>query len=154
MIKKYQRLRFLFYWVYVFFAIGIPIILIAQKYDVFKSVSNAPTSVKLAGGGMMIAISIFFFFNGQIKEMIANMEESPIKTTVIQIKRVFPILLIYLVLRVAEVHMGNLKFIALWSFISNLVGSIFNVYHMKFKVMVKDIKLDEKIDSRLKKVVE
>lgn len=152
MIKKYQRLRFLFYWTYTYFAIGIPSLLIAQKYDVFKSVSNASTTVKLAGGGMMIIIVVFFFFHGQINEMIDHMDESPIKTTVIQVKRCMPILVIYFVLRFAEIHMANLKFIALWSFISNVIGSVFNVYHMRYKVLVKELKLDEKIDKRIKAV--
>lgn len=152
LIKKYNRLRFLFYWLYAFFAIGVPIILISQKYKVFESVNNAPTSLKIAGGGMMIIVAIFFFLNGQIKEMIDHMEESAIKTAVIQIKRCLPILVIYFILRFAEVHMGNLKFIALWSFISNIIGSVFNVFHTRYKVKVSDLKMDLKIDKRIKAV--
>lgn len=145
MIKKYQRLRFLFYWIYVFFAIGVPSILISIKYDVFESVNSTPAHIKLAGGGMMIIIVLFFFLRGQLNEMIGAMEESPIKTTVIQIKRCMPILVLYLILRFAKLHIDNLMFITLWSFISNLVGSVFNVYHMRFKVKVKDLKLQSKI---------
>lgn len=144
-MRKHQTLRFFFYWLYVFFAIGVPSILISIKYDVFESVSATPAHVKLAGGGMMIIIVLFFFLRGQLNEMISAMEESPIKTTVIQIKRCMPILVLYLILRFAKLHIDNLMFITLWSFISNLVGSVFNVYHMRFKVKVKDLKLQSKI---------
>ena len=147
MYRKYQILRFFFYWLYVFFAVGVPSILISIKYDVFETVSNTPTSVKVAGGGMMILIILFFFTRGQLNEMIREMEPSPIKTTVIQVKRCMPILVIYLILRFAKIHIDNLMFITLWSFISNLVGSVFNVYHMRFKVKVKDLKLQNKIQE-------
>ena len=147
MLRKYQTLRFLYYWIYVYFAIGVPSILISIKYDVFETVSNTPTSVKVAGGGMMIIIIAFFFLRGQLNEMIREMEPSPIKTTVIQIKRCMPIAIIYIILRFAKVHIDNLMFITLWSFVSNLIGSVFNVLHMRYKVKVKDIKLQNKIQE-------
>jgi hypothetical protein len=147
MYRKYQTLRFFFYWLYVFFAIGVPSILISIKYDVFETVSNTPTSVKVAGGGMMILIILFFFTRGQLNEMIREMEPSPIKTTVIQVKRCMPILVIYLILRFAKIHIDNLMFITLWSFVSNLIGSVFNVLHMRYKVLVKDLKLQAKIQQ-------
>lgn len=153
MYRKYQALRFIYYWIYVFFSIGIPSILISLRYDVFKTVSNTPTSVKVAGGGMMIIIIAFFFLRGQLNEMIKEMEPSPIKTTVIQIKRCMPIAIIYIILRFAKVHIDNLMFITLWSFISNLIGSVFNVYHMRFKVKVKDLKLQNKIQQAVTKHV-
>lgn len=152
MLRKYQTLRFLYYWIYVFFSIGIPSILISLKYDVFETVSNTPTSVKVAGGGMMILIILFFFTRGQLNEMIREMEPSPIKTTVIQIKRCMPIAIIYVILRFAKVHIDNLIFITLWSFVSNLVGSVFNVLHMKYKVKVKDLKLQDKIQQAVHSV--
>lgn len=147
MLRKYQTLRFIHYWIYVFFSIGIPSILISLKYDVFETVSNTPTSVKVAGGGMMILIILFFFTRGQLNEMIKEMEPSPIKTTIVQIKRCMPIAIIYIILRFAKVHIDNLMFITLWSFVSNLIGSVFNVLHMKYKVKVKDIKLQNKIQE-------
>lgn len=149
-MKKLQTYRFLFYWVHVFFAIGVPSILISIKYDVFETVNSTPSHVKLAGGGMMVIIVLFFFLRGQLNEMISAMEESPIKTTVIQVKRCMPILVLYLILRFAKLHIDNLLFITLWSFISNLIGSTFNVWHMKFKVKVKDLRLEEKIKRAVK----
>ncbi len=61
-----------------------------------------------------------------------------------------PILLLYLILSFAEVHMANFKFIVLWSFIANLIGSGFNVLHIKFKVRVKDLRLENKIAKAVK----
>lgn len=153
MLRKYQTLRFLYYWIYVFFSIGIPSILISLKYDVFETVSNTPTSVKVAGGGMMIIIILFFFLRGQLNEMIGAMEESPVKTSVIQVKRCMPIAIIYIILRFAKVHIDNLMFITLWSFVSNLIGSVFNVLHMRYKVLVKDLKLQAKIQQAVTKHV-
>lgn len=153
MYRKYQALRFLYYWIYVFFSIGIPSILISLKYDVFETVSNTPTSVKVAGGGMMIIIIAFFFLRGQLNEMIKEMEPSPIKTTVIQVKRCMPILVIYLILKFAKIHIDNLMFITLWSFVSNLLGSIFNVLHMRYKVKVKDLRFEAKIQQAVTKHV-
>lgn len=152
MYRKYQALRFIYYWIYVFFSIGIPSILISLKYDVFETVSNTPTSVKVAGGGMMILIILFFFTRGQLNEMIKEMEPSPIKTTVIQIKRCMPIAIIYVILRFAKVHIDNLMFITLWSFVSNLIGSVFNVLHTKYKVRVKDLQLQNKIQRAVHSV--
>ncbi|MBY6274248.1 MAG: hypothetical protein CW346_19040 [Bacillaceae bacterium] len=152
MLRKYQTLRFLYYWIYVFFSIGIPSILISLKYDVFESVSATPAHVKLAGGGMMIIIIAFFFLRGQLNEMIKEMEPSPIKTTVIQVKRCMPILVIYLILKFAKIHIDNLMFITLWSFVSNLLGSIFNVLHMRYKVKVKDLRLEAKIQQAVHSV--
>lgn len=153
MYRKYQTLRFFFYWLYVFFAVGVPSILISIKYDVFETVSNTPTSVKVAGGGMMILIILFFFTRGQLNVMIREMEPSPIKTTVIQVKRCMPILVIYLILKFAKIHIDNLMFITLWSFVSNLFGSVFNVLHMRYKVKVKDLRLEAKIQQAVTKHV-
>lgn len=135
-MKKYNLLRFLFYWLYTFFAIGIPIILVAEKYALVVATSK----YKVTGMGIIISIVLLFYFRNEIKKMIENMDDGSAKVFCKETLRIFPILLLYFSLLFAEVHMRNFKFIVLWSFVSNIIASIFEVFHVKYLLLIKEMK--------------
>ena len=137
-MKKLQFYRFLFWALFAFFAVGVPSILISTKYDVFVKVSNP--KIQLAGGAMMIIVLLAFFLKNQLKELIESMDEGSLKTLIKQLIRVTPILILYFALRFAEIQMANFKFIVLWSFVSNIIASVFQVVHINFKLKVLEIK--------------
>ena len=132
-MKKLQFYRFFFYWIYTFFAIGVPILLVADKYALVVSESK----YKVTGMGIIICIVLLFYFRGQLKDLIETMDEGNTKIFLKESFRVFPILLLYFALRFAEIQMANFKFIVLWSFISNIIASTFQVYHFKYLRLVK-----------------
>ncbi len=137
-MKKYNVLRFFFYWLYTFFAIGVPIILVADKYTLVVANSR----YKATGMGIIICIVLVFYFRGQLKDMIEQMEDGNAKVLTKESMRVVPILLLYFALQFAEVQMHNFKFIVLWSFVSNLVATVFQVFHYKYLRLVKEQRND------------
>lgn len=133
-MKKYNTLRFLFYWFYTFFAIGIPIILVSEKYALVV----AKSQYKATGMGIIMAVVVLFYFRSQLKDMVENMDEGNAKTLCKESLRVFPILLLYFALQFAEVQMSNFKFIVLWSFVSNIIGVLFQMQHYKYLKIAKE----------------
>lgn len=141
-MKKLQFYRFFYWFLFAFFAVGVPSILISTKYQVFEKASNP--KVQLAGGAMMIIVLIAFFMKNQLKEMIESMDEGTLKTIIKQIIRVIPILILYFALRFAEIQMANFKFIVLWSFVSNVIAASFQVIHINYKLRVMALKKAKK----------
>ncbi len=133
-MKKLQFYRFFFYWVYTFFAIGVPILLVTDKYALVV----ADSKYKVTGMGIIMCIVILFYFRGQLKDMIEKMDEGNTKTLCKESLRVFPILILYFALMFAEVQMHNFKFIVLWSFVSNMVAVLFQVQHYRYLRLVKE----------------
>ncbi|QVK18100.1 hypothetical protein KHQ81_14935 [Mycoplasmatota bacterium] len=85
-----------------------------------------------------MAIVILFYFRGQLKDMIENMDDGNAKVFARESMRVFPILLLFFALQFAEVQMQNFQFIVLWSFVSNLVAVVFQVQHYKYLRLAKE----------------
>lgn len=115
----------IYYILFVIFALGVPIYLISTRYQVFDKIQTP--EVQLLGGFMIIAIVVFFFFRGQVKDMIEEMDSSKLKSIIKRLSSVSILLLLLFVVKIAKVHAGNAEFILTWSLISNIIASVFFV---------------------------
>lgn len=135
-MKKLNFWRFFYFWLYALLAVGVPIILVAEKYDLVAKTSK----YRVTGMGIIMCIALVFYFKKQLKEFIENLTAGPAKTYLKETLRVAPILILYFALQFAEVQMHNFKFIVLWSFISNLAATGFRVGHLHYLGRIKDVK--------------
>lgn len=139
-MKKLYFFRYLYYWLYVFFSIGIVILLVSNKYALV--VKNSP--YRFTGMGIILVIILLFYLRNQFKVMIDHMNEGYVKLICREVLRVSPILVLYFALKFAEIQMDNFQFIVLWGFVANIVASVFNIYHFKYLMEIKELKNNAK----------
>lgn len=130
-LRKANRVtRYISYWSYFLTSIGVPIILIGSQFDLIKK-----PSVSVYG---IIAILMFtFFMRKEIKKSLADMEQSKLKTIFENIMRLFPLILMWVVLRFMETHIIKVRFILFWSTISLGVSVLFDVWHTSTLIKIK-----------------
>lgn len=127
--NKYGIFRYLTYWLYVFLALGVPVILIAEKYEIFRRVGAA----KLTVWGILILLIALFFLRGQIKRVITGMDDGLVKGIILGIWGLIPMAVLYLALVICRKQIDSFLFIALWSLISNAAGAVCQAAHLHFK---------------------
>lgn len=143
---KQLRLYSLLHWLsYAFFSLIVPIILISAKYDLF-----ARTGLyKATAMGIISVIIILFFLREQFKKFIEHMEDTKFKFAVKGAIRVFPLLLLLIAIQFAQVQFEKFFFIVTWSFVSNIISIVFEVYHEAFAYeldLIKEAKKQKRID--------
>ncbi|MCK9393917.1 hypothetical protein M0Q03_03890 [bacterium] len=129
-MKKWQKilLKIGLYLGYVFFSIGVPIWLIAEKYDIFS------TKGSLTGMGIIVCILIIFFTYNRIKEFSQDIKTPILKGIVMSVLRILPLVALLIALNLATQQMSNFMFITTGSLISNASGgSIFYILFQHFK---------------------
>lgn len=133
---KNRIYRIINYALYVFFAIGVPIWLISEQYDLYRKVEeHTPQAM-----GIIVAIIVLFFFRGEFKKAMERMDEGVFKNVLREVSRVIPLLLLFYALKFSEIHMEKFQFIVLWSFVSNIIASTFEVNHLRLADKAKVIK--------------
>lgn len=139
--KSKNFLRFASYWLYVFFAIGIPIIIIAEQYELIEKAK----STTLTGWGIIVAIIAVFFARKQIIRAIADMPKGITRGALQGLVSLIPLVLLNFVLLVAKKQLGTIQFIVLCSTISNLIACVFNAVHDKLLADIGVESLSNKI---------
>lgn len=132
-MKKLKFYKFINFWLYVFFSLGIPILLIADKYSLYIT----DTKFYVLAVGLVCVYLIIKFFWKHLLRMISYMDPGYIRSVCEEFVRVLPIFMVYIILRIAKIHIDNVIFIVMWSFISNLIGAIFSVNYMRLRLKVK-----------------
>lgn len=125
---------------YMLFALIVPILLIANKYELWKKTDI----YKLTIMGMVVLIIILFFSGRQLIKFISTLEESKQKFITLEIIRIAPLILLFFAIQYAKVQMANFEYIVLWAFFSNLVASVFSV---KLKEIGHQIELYKKANE-------
>ena len=105
--NKYGIFRYLTYWLYVFLALGVPVILIAEKYEIFRRVGAA----KLTVWGILILLIALFFLRGQIKRVITGMDDGLVKGIILGIWGLIPMAVLYLALVICRKQIDSFLFI-------------------------------------------
>lgn len=131
-MKKWQKilLKVSLYILYIFFSLGVPIWLIAEKYNIFS------TRGSLTGVGMIVCIIIVFFFYKKIKEAAMSITIPVLKGIIVSIIRVLPLVALCIAVEFASVQIADFKFIMYGSLLSNAtLGSVFYTLFQKFKTL-------------------
>lgn len=123
--KKLHTLRYLSYWLYVLCTIGIPIILVSWQYDIFKKIG----SLQLTAYGIILVIIVLFIFKGHLKRAIEEMETSVIKTVLLNISKLLPWLVCWLIITFLSDTMARVRFIIFWSVLGNFGAMFIDIWH-------------------------
>ena len=135
--KKLKICRYLSYWLYVIFTIGIPIALVAWQFDIFKK----PGPVQITGYGIIAIIIAFFIFWKHIKRAISEMEQGLAKTILHNLLMVVPFLLVWIAMTFMEDHIVRIRFIIFWTMIGLFVSAFFDLWHT---LIIQELKKREK----------
>lgn len=148
---KHLRLkRYSYFWLYSAFSIGIPIALIAAKYQLFKTAGY----MQLTGWGLISLLILFLFFKKQFKEMIKTLEQSTFKSILQNFGVPIGIGTALGICLLVQYFINNFIFILAWSTVSNVIAVYFKVKHMQYvPAPVEDDKPSETMYERFKRNV-
>lgn len=145
LMRKLQAKRFLWFWIYTFFALIVPILLINYKYNLIVRVTQKPTVTELTISGMIALLIVLFYARHHIHQWIDEMEEGPTKTIYKEFWRTIPLFLLFFALKYAELHIKNYQWVVWWSACSNTVAVYPRIKHIQYRKYVRDIKLARRI---------
>src|SRR5690625_2564712 len=131
-MKKLYFKRYLYFWLYALFCIGVPIILIAEEYELISKAKEKTFNISI--WGMISFLLIIFFLRKQVKIMIGKLEPSKLRTFLENIGGVIPIILIYLILHVMKPHIHRLEVIAFVSIFSYVISVFFLTKHTEYEL--------------------
>lgn len=131
--KKLKVCRYLSYWLYVFCTIGIPIALVAWRFDVFKK----PGPLQLTGWAIILIVILCFIFSKHLKRAISELEVGITKTVLHNLTMVVPFLAVWLVLTYLEQHIAQLRFIVFWTMMGLTLSAFIDLWHT---LIIKEIK--------------
>lgn len=124
-MKNTRILRYLSYWIYVILTIGIPIALIAWQFELFKK----PGVLQITGYGIIAIIVAVFLLKDLIKKTIADMEKGVLRTILQNVLHLAPYVAFWILLTFLEDHIAKVRFILLWSVISNFIAMFIDIWH-------------------------
>jgi hypothetical protein len=124
-LTKQQRF-WLFNVLDVFFAIVVPIILIATQYQLFTNDPNKISS-SVSGWGILVILVIALGLSKRIKAYVISSKNSQLKYFLSNIMPPFVLLFLFFILNITEDHIDKLQFITLWSSVSNIIALFFRL---------------------------
>ena len=133
-VSSVLKKHLIFFYLYVIFSIIIPIIVIANKYDLMSTVNIPETqSVKLSGASIIIVVIILLFAKNRFNEIGEWYKNSAFKHFGDGL--VMPIILVifYLLTSISINHIDRLVYIFKWSMIFNGVGFVFRTLWIIFR---------------------
>ena len=89
--------RFVYFALSLIISIGVPLIVVLDKYKVIEAFRNAPTKVRVSIIAAIFIISFFIAMRKKIKQFLNDMEFSLLKCLVNGIVKITPLICILLV---------------------------------------------------------
>ncbi len=123
-----NKKRYLFFWLYTIFAVGIPVILIAEVYGFLEKNTSAYT---YGAGLIIIAVLLLFYFRKHLGKYVDNMESSLTKHFIIATRELMPLIIIYLAFAFTYLQFESITFILKWSCLSNAIALGFRALHLR-----------------------
>jgi hypothetical protein len=124
---KRKLLRYLIFWLYTLFALGIPCILVVERYGLFKD-----AGARQWGFGLIVVLILcLFYFRKHVSLAIENMPSCTFKYICVGIRELSPLIIMYVAFLFVKLSMDNITFIMLWSCISNAFALLFRTFHLK-----------------------
>jgi len=125
--KSKQFWRYGTYLLYIFCALVVPVIIIAEKYGIFYKASQ----LRFTGWGIIILIITLFFIRKEIVKTINSMQAGLFKGILQGIIHMIPLALLNVVLLFAKAEINTIQYIVVWSTVSNVIACIFEAIHQK-----------------------
>lgn len=135
--KKLKTWRYLSYWLYVFCTIGIPVALVAWRFDVFKK----PGPLQLTGWAIVLIIILAFMLGKHLKRAVSEMESGITKAILHNLIMVVPFLAVWIVLTFMEEYIAQVRFVIFWTMLGLTAAAALDVLHA---IILKEIKKRDK----------
>jgi hypothetical protein len=135
--KKLKTWRYLSYWLYVLATIGIPVILIAWRFDLFKK----PGPIQITGWSVVLIIILAFIFSKHLKRAVSELETGVVKAVLHNLIIVVPFLAVWVILTFLETYVSQVRFIVFWTAIGLIAAAGLDVWHA---IILKEVKKREK----------
>lgn len=135
-MRQLRLYKFINFLLFVFFSLGVPIILITEEYQLY--ITDARFYV-LVVGLLVLYITAKFFWN-YLKRSISYMDPGYYRSLCEEFVRILPLFILWGMLVVMERHVSNAVFIVKWSAISNIIGAVFSVNYIRLKIKLKEMR--------------
>jgi hypothetical protein len=133
--------RYLTFWSYITLALVTPIIFINDKYPLFKAATG---DSKMSFMGLFCALIVFVVFKKNLSEFAKTLDESPIKTIMLNGGIPTALIIFWLFLDWFQYEIPNLQSILLWSGISNFASLVPMGFHKYYLAKVNETKENAK----------
>ena len=128
---------------YTILALVIPIILIIEKFGLFKGETDANGWLF---GGVLSIIIILFYVRKHLVKGIENLPPCNVKYFLQGVRELTPLIIIYVSVGLFQLQMTNLVFIIKWSVVSNAGALWLRTLHLKEVDRV--IKLEKQLEEQ------
>lgn len=130
---KKRLIQFSLFWLYTLFAIGLPCVLIIDKYSLFKEVTGTKITVTF----IFVSLLLLFYFRKHISKFIDSMPVSTLKSIFIATREMIPFLLFFGAFYGAKFlitkELNDILFIIEWTCIFNIIGYIIRIIHLRYR---------------------
>lgn len=123
--KKLNVFRYLTYWTHLLFTVGLPIILVAWQFEIFKK----PGATRVTGLAIVATILAFFILGKHLKKAISDLEPGVAKTVLHNLTMLLPLFIFWVILTFLEVYLSKVKFILFWVMIGILAAAFLDMWH-------------------------
>jgi len=149
MLKHPKLKRYLSFWTYAFCNIGVPIILISDKYDLFR---ERTSQYKLTAAAVVVFMIVLFSLRNWIKGYINNLPlgntgKIKLSTILSALKMPLTLFVFYILVYWVNGQLQGIEYILLITTISNFIGAGFLIWH---DFVVAEIKLEREVVKKLK----
>lgn len=135
---KKRLLQYSLFWLYTIFSIGIPILLIVEKYKLFKEFNG----MKLTVVCIFVILLLLFYFRKHISQFIDNMPVSTVKSIFVATREMIPLIVFFGAFYGAKLlitkEANDILFIVEWTFIFNILAYIIRIIHLRYRDKVKE----------------
>lgn len=135
--KKLKICRYLSYWLYVLATIGIPVILIAWRFDIFKK----PGPLQVTGWAIMLIVILAFIFGKHLKRAVSELEQGILKSVLHNLIMVVPFLAVWITLTFLETYVSQVRFIIFWTMLGLIGAAFLDIWHA---AILKEVKKRDK----------
>jgi hypothetical protein len=135
--KKLKICRYLSYWAYVFCTIGIPVLLVAWRFDIFKK----PGPLQVTGWAIVLIVTLAFILGKHLKRAVDEMEQGVTKAILHNMVIVVPFLAIWIILTFLEQYISQVNFVIFWTMLGLSASAALDVWHA---IILKEVKKRDK----------
>lgn len=135
---KKRLIQFSLFWLYTIFSLGIPVLLIVEKYKLFTEFNG----IKFTIVGIFTALLCLFYFRKHISAFIDGMPVSTFKSICVATREMLPLILFFGAFYGAKFlitkEKDDILFIVEWTFIFNIIGYIIRILHLRYRDKVSE----------------
>lgn len=135
---KKRLLQFSLFWLYALLSVGIPCILIMEKYKLFTDFNGTKVTIV----GIFVGLLLLFFFRKHISKFIDGMPVSTLKSVLVATREMVPLLVFFGAFYGAKFlvtkELNDILFIIEWTCTFNILGYLVRIIHLRYRDKVNE----------------